>query len=139
MDLITPATSPVSTLASDVVTWVDPLATLTEVAETLSRAEVSLVVVRDTRDTGRPAGVITERDMVHAVAEGRDPAATHASEICHTEIAWADAEATVAEVAEEMMERYIRHVLVEKDGELLGVVSARDLLGAYAAPDALED
>jgi CBS-domain-containing membrane protein len=32
-----------------------------------------------------------------------------------------------------MMERYVRHVLVEDDGHLVGIVSVRDLLGAYAS------
>ena len=31
-----------------------------------------------------------------------------------------------------MMEEYVRHVLLEEDGRLVGIVSARDLLGAYA-------
>jgi CBS domain-containing protein len=31
------------------------------------------------------------------------------------------------------MERYVRHVLIEEDGRLVGIVSARDLLGAYAS------
>ena len=48
---------------------------------------------------------------------------------------WCDGEAPVAEVAEQMMEHYVRHVLVEEDGRLVGVVSARDLLGAYAGAD----
>ena len=41
----------------------------------------------------------------------------------------------LAEVAEEMCERYVRHVLVEEDGRLVGIVSARDLLGVYAAAE----
>jgi CBS domain-containing protein len=39
-------------------------------------------------------------------------------------------------VATEMMEHWARHALVEEDGRLVGIVSARDLLGAYAAADA---
>ena len=38
----------------------------------------------------------------------------------------------IAEVAELMMTRYVRHVLVERDGRLVGVVSARDLLALLA-------
>jgi CBS domain-containing protein len=41
----------------------------------------------------------------------------------------------MTEVATQMMERYVRHVLVEEDGRLIGIVSARDLLGAYALSD----
>ena len=44
----------------------------------------------------------------------------------------ADRRAALAEVAELMMTRYVRHVLVERDGRLVGIVSARDLLGAFA-------
>jgi len=42
-------------------------------------------------------------------------------------------------VANEMMDRYVRHVLVEEDGRLVGVVSARDLLGVYATGAAAGD
>jgi CBS domain-containing protein len=31
-----------------------------------------------------------------------------------------------------MMEEYVRHVLLGEDRLLVGIVSARDLLGAYA-------
>ena len=51
---------------------------------------------------------------------------------------WCDADADVADVAEEMMEHYVRHVLVERDGHLVGIVSARDLLGAYASGESAD-
>ena len=38
-----------------------------------------------------------------------------------------------------MMDRYVRHLLVEKDGQLVGIVSARHLLGAYGAADVESD
>jgi CBS domain-containing protein len=41
----------------------------------------------------------------------------------------------VGEVAARMMESYVRHVLVRHRGRLVGVVSARDLLGAYATDE----
>ena len=31
-----------------------------------------------------------------------------------------------------MMVHYVRHIFLEDDGRLTGIVSARDLLGAYA-------
>jgi CBS domain-containing protein len=34
-----------------------------------------------------------------------------------------------------MMESYVRHVLLEDEGRLVGIVSARDLLGTYAVAD----
>ena len=78
-------------------------------------------------------GVVSERDVVRAVAEGRDPATVPAEDMASTELVWAAADAPLAEVALEMSERWVRHVLIEERGALVGIVSARDLLGAYAA------
>ena len=66
---------------------------------------------------------------MRAVAEQRDPIATRAIEVGHDTLVWSDITATVAEVATEMMDRYVRHVLIEDDGQFVGIVSARDLLG----------
>ena len=73
------------------------------------------------------------RFVVWVVAEGKDPAALRAVDAASTKLVWCDAEATVDEAAVRMMDRYIRHILVERDGALVGVVSARDLLGVYCA------
>jgi CBS domain-containing protein len=79
------------------------------------------------------AGIVSERDIVRALADRRDPATSRASDIGDTSVVWCDEEVTVTEVGTRMMECYVRHVLVEEDGRLAGIVSARDLLGAYAA------
>jgi CBS domain-containing protein len=60
-------------------------------------------------------------------------------DVANTRLVWCDVESTVAEVAEEMMEQYVRHVLLEDDGGVAGIVSARDLLGAYAAAEAPDE
>jgi predicted transcriptional regulator len=66
----------------------------------------------------------------------RDPRSTLVRDVATRRLVWCDATATVAEVGELMMEQYVRHVLVEDTNQLVGVVSARDRLGAYvAAPD----
>jgi CBS domain-containing protein len=132
-----PGDIPVSTLVANNVAGVSPEATLSQVARTLDEADVGLVVVR-ANSHARPIGVVSERDLTRALAEGQDLATTTAGDVAHTELVWSDTTATVAEVAREMMERYIRHVLVEKNGRLVGIVSARDLLGVYAAADLVD-
>jgi CBS domain-containing protein len=107
-------------------------ATILEVADAMTAASVGALVVSDGDGA---AGIVSERDIVGALAKRRDPATTRARDVASTTLVWCDAEATVAEVAEEMMECYVRHVLVEDDGRLVGIVSARDLLGAYASAD----
>ena len=120
-------------LTGDAVAVVAPGATLQQVAEELVTDEVGLLVVGT---VDRVEGVVSERDVVRAVALGKVPDSTLVTEVASTRLVWCDATATVDEVAELMLERYVRHVLVEEDGQLVGVVSARDLLGAYvAAPE----
>ena len=114
----------------DVVAMVAPDSTLQDAAETLVADDVGLLVV-GTAD--QVQGVVSERDLVRAVALGRDPETTLVSDVASTRLVWCDATATVADVGELMMEEYVRHVLVEDAGRLAGVVSARDLLGAYVA------
>jgi CBS domain-containing protein len=112
----------------DTVATVRADATVEEVAKELAADDVGLLVVGTTADV---VGVVSERDIVRAVATGSDLTALHVAEIASTHLLWCDLDATVDEVSEEMMTGYVRHVLVEDGGLLVGVVSARDLLGAY--------
>jgi CBS domain-containing protein len=132
-DITNAAATPVSLLIGAEVVEIAPGADLHQVCQTLASAGVGLIVVGDSDGDGHKVeGVVSERDVVQAIADKRDPATTCARDIAHSTLVWCDTEATVAEVAEQMMESYVRRVLVEEDGALVGVVSARDLLGNYA-------
>jgi CBS domain-containing protein len=122
----------VSLLTGGPVIRVAPEASLLQVADVLTDAGIGAVIVGG---VDRPRGIVSERDVVTALAARRDPETTCAGDIAHLTLVWCDAGSSVAEVAELMMERYVRHVLVEEDGRLVGIVSARDLLGAYAGAD----
>ena len=128
--------SPVSVFAADTVARVPPGADLWEIAEALVDADVGALAVGDGDDV---AGMVSERDVVRALAKRRDPSTITAKDVAHTRLVWCDVDSTVAEVAEEMMEQYVRHVLLEDDGRVVGIVSARDLLGAYAAAESPDD
>jgi CBS domain-containing protein len=120
----------VGALVGDEVIFVAPEANLLEVADALTRNGIGALAIGD---GDRPVGIVSERDVVHALAGGRSIEATRAADIANTTLVWCDASASTREVASEMMERYVRHVLVESDGRLVGIVSARDLLGFYAS------
>ena len=130
---VSPGSEMVSQLIGAPVRTVAPNATLHDVADAMVASSVGALVVSEHR--GSAVGIVSERDLVRALAERRDPATTRARDIDSTTLVWCDARATLAEVAEEMMDRYVRHVLVEDRGRLVGIVSARDLLGAYAVAD----
>jgi CBS domain-containing protein len=122
--------TPISAVTGDPVARVAADATVADVARALVAGEVGAIVVGDDE---RPAALVSERDVVRLVAAGKDPASVRARDVASTQLVWCDAEATVDEVAVRMMDRYIRHILVERDGALVGIVSARDLLGVYSA------
>ncbi|MGZ4576794.1 MAG: CBS domain-containing protein [Mycobacterium sp.] len=119
---------PICAVAGDPVARVPIDATIADVARAMVTCDVGAIVIGD---DPRPAALVSERDIVRAVAAGRNPATAAVSDLASTKLVWCDAEASVDQVAARMMDRYIRHVLVERDGALVGIVSARDLLGVY--------
>jgi len=125
-----PESIPISSLTGDPVLRVGADATIADVAKALADGDIGAVVIGDDE---RPAALVSERDVVRVVASGKDPATVPAAEVASTRLVWCDAEATVDQVATRMMDRYIRHVLVERDRALAGIVSARDLLGVYSS------
>ena len=132
MPVFEPADLPITTLVGDVVTHVAPESTVAEVARRMADDGISAVCVGA---DGRVVGLLTERDVVRIVAGGADLETTTAAQVCATELVWTDPAATIAEVADEMMGNWVRHVLVGGPDELVGLVSIRDVLGAYAAAD----
>jgi CBS domain-containing protein len=117
-------------LTGDEVVTVEGGASLVEVAKTLTDAGVGAVIV-GTPD--QALSIVSERDVVRAVADGAELDATTAESVSSRTLVWADVDAPVIEVAGQMMQEWVRHVLIEDAGRLVGVVSSRDLLGVYAS------
>jgi CBS domain-containing protein len=79
---------------------------------------------------GRLVGIITERDMVRAIADGLDPQQARAEVVMTADPATVDADEEVAMVAVKMMRLGVRHLpVVNKAGKPVGLVSARNLVG----------
>ncbi len=87
------------------------------------------ILVRN--DVGQTVGIFTERDlMVRVIAKGRSPDSIPLSEVMTTDLYTTDSQCKVTEVRRAMRERHIRHLPVIEDGEVLAVLSMRDLLRA---------
>ena len=97
---------------------------LDQIADRLQDKDVDALVVMDGY---RLAGIITERDLVRAVADRRDLADGTAGEYMTMEPATVGLETPLAEVAHDAG-LGVRHLPVVVAGEVLGMVSARDLL-----------
>jgi CBS domain-containing protein len=120
--------APVTSYMTSEVQHVEATATLRDVARMLVDAGIGCVAV------GPPeavVAVISERDIVRAVAGGTDLDSVTAAEAGSRELVWASSDDTIGDVAEEMMEDYVRHLLVRDDTGLVGILSMRDVLSAY--------
>jgi CBS domain-containing protein len=82
---------------------------------------------------GRLAGIITERDVLRAVALGADPDRSSVDEVMTAEVFSVSPDTQLQEAAREMATRWIRHLPVVADGAILGMVSMRDVTGVFAA------
>jgi CBS domain-containing protein len=124
-----PNSAPISTVIGDEPIVIASDTTLREAARRLSDAGVGLIVVGSTADV---EGVVSERDIVEAVAGGVDLDTTTVADVeTKDHLDWATADSTIAEVADEMMRDYVRHILVTNGPKLIGVVSMRDVLALY--------
>ncbi len=104
-----------------------PDATLRDIAELLERDQIGAVLVRGGDGA---SGIVSERDLVRAVAEGADPDTERADDFMTYEIVSVDAATPVLQVARMMLEGEIRHLPVHDGEGLLGIVSIRDVLKA---------
>jgi CBS domain-containing protein len=84
-------------------------------------------------DGAKLLGIITERDVMKAVARGADLDATPVSAVMTTTVLTVAPDASLHEAARHMATRWIRHLPVVDGGEIVGMVSQRDLCGVLAA------
>ena len=112
-------------MVKDVLT-VDPSDTIGEAAEKMNAANVGAVVVVE--DFVRIVGIVTERDLMRAVAARARAAEARVRQWMTVDPITIGPETTIDEAAQIMFERNFRHLPVtNKDGRLLGIVSLRRL------------
>lgn len=106
-----------------------PDTTLGEAAEEMARFGLGSLAVVEGRGL---VGIITERDLVRSIADGasRDELVSDHMAI-EPDVFAPDVD--VWDAAEWLIEAGYRHLPVVEDGDLLGVVSIRDLLRAVIA------
>ncbi len=78
--------------------------------------------------------VVSERDVVRALAEGDDPDSVWAVDVMTRSTLMIEPDATIEAAAELMLEAGVRHLVVDdQDEDRFGVVSMRDLLDPLLA------
>lgn len=76
-----------------------------------------------------PVGIVTETDIVRKViAQNISPHDTIAGKIMNSPIMTIDSGASIVEATDMMDRHHIRHLVVTEEGNLLGIISVRDLM-----------
>jgi CBS domain-containing protein len=109
-------------------------ATVAEAVALMSQKGIGAVIIQN---RGGPVeGIVTERDLMRRVLnEGRDPKTTPTSQVMSREVRRIPSSATVEEGLRLMVVHGHRHLLVEDDGNVQGLVSIRDLMSWIVLPD----
>jgi CBS domain-containing protein len=110
---------------------VAPEDTLGEVAERMTRENVGAVVVKD---YGRLIGILTERDMLHAMAARVHTSDARVRQWMTEDPITVSADTDLDDAAKIMLDNGFRHLPVVEGDNVLGVVSLRRVLGGRRQP-----
>jgi CBS domain-containing protein len=110
---------------------VAPQSTLREAAQRMSGRNAGAAILIDAA-IGSYLGIITERDLLNAIAAGHDPDVHRVSESATSDIVTVTADASLEQAAEKMIEGGFRHLVVVTNGDAIGIVSMRDLMSALS-------
>jgi len=114
----------------DEVATVAPSATIGVVVAALAERRVGALVVSD--DGARIDGIVSERDVVRALAEHGSALLDHeVATIMTSEVVTCDPSTTVDELSTLMTEGRYRHVPVVVEGSLSGIVSIGDVVKSH--------
>lgn len=119
---------------SEVVLTIGPDHSLRDAAAAMCQRGVGAAVVMDPDAPG--PGVITERDVLRAVAEGKDPDAERVSSYLTSELTLASPSWSLEQAASAMVRGGFRHLLVVDGGELAGILSMRDIVRVWTTDGA---
>ena len=110
---------------------VAPEDTLGEVAERMNRQNVGAVVVKD---FGRLIGILTERDLLRAMAARVHTSDARVRQWMTADPVTAAAEMPLDDAAQVMLDNGFRHLPVVDGENVLGIVSLRRVLGGRRQP-----
>ncbi|MGE4426002.1 MAG: cyclic nucleotide-binding/CBS domain-containing protein [Solirubrobacteraceae bacterium] len=121
-------------LVGDVMTAltveVGPSHTLRQAAARMAERSVGSAVVMD--PDGEGPGIISERDVLRAVADGVDLDAARVGDHAMGLVVFATPRWSLDEAADAMGRGRFRHLVVLEGGEVVGIVSVRDIIHAWA-------
>jgi CBS domain-containing protein len=122
---------------SEVVVTVGPEHTIRDAASAMAERLVGAAVVLDPDAPG--PGVVTERDVLRSIAAGEDPDTEIVADHLTSELTFASPEWSLEQAAAAMIRGGFRHLIVVDRGELVGMLSMRDIVRSWTADGATSE
>lgn len=119
-------TEPVARIMTTSVATIDAAASWADALSELVGNGIGAVLLVDDNDR---VGLVSERDLINALAEGTpDPVEHQIGEIATFDLIWADPDDSIGHAGAVMVDAEIRHLPVGDGQDVVGIVSARDVL-----------
>ena len=123
---------------NEIVVTVGPGHTLRETAKRMTGASVGAAIVIDPEHQG--PGIITERDLLRSIGRGEDVDRELVRDHRSTNLVYAEAEWSLELAAQHMVSGAFRHVVVlDREGEIVGILSMRDIVRCWTREGATSD
>lgn len=122
---------------TDVVLTVGPDHTLRETAQRMCARGVGAAVVMDEQQAG--PGIITERDILRSIGRGEGPDDERVREHLTADAVFASPDWSLEQAASEMVRGGFRHIIVVDTGDVIGILSMRDIVRCWTADGATSD
>jgi CBS domain-containing protein len=120
---------------STVVLTIGPGHTLRAAARLMSQRSVGAAVVLDPESPG--PGILTERDVLDAIGSGQDPDTELVGEHLTRDVVFAAPEWSLEEAAVAMVQGGFRHLIVCEGGDIVGILSVRDVVRCWTDDGAI--
>ena len=122
---------------STVVLTIGPDHTLRAAAKAMAERKVGAAVVLDPDGPGH--GILTERDVLMSIGAGEDPDAECTRDHLTSDVVFAEPDWSLEAAAETMVRGGFRHLIVEEGGDVVGVLSVRDVVRCWTEAGATSD
>ena len=119
------------------VLTVGPDHSVRDAARQMKQRGVGAAIVVDPEAPG--PGIITERDVLQAVADGQSPDSEHVRDHLSAELTFAAPDWSLERAAEAMVRGGFRHLVVVDGGDIVGVLSMRDVVRCWTQAGATSE
>ena len=122
---------------SKMVLTIGPGHTLRQAAEQMHRRNIGSAIVSDPEAPG--PSILTERDILRAVGKGLDVDSEEVAHHLTADLVFADPEWSLEQAAETMVRGGFRHLVVVEGGDVIGMVSMRDIVRCWTRAGATSE